>query len=169
MVGDDDEDDPDKHALELQRWREKRREMREKQEEDVVFPDEVDTPENIPARERFARYRGLKSFRSSPWDPKESLPLDYAKIFQIEDIAYTQKRLLEQNEKIQSLKRSMDMRARKSNDAFKVSESEGMVLDLEAGRAEAERNVSEAKARARKARKRTPGEEAASGGGGGGS
>ena len=89
MVGDDDEDDPDKHALELQRWREKRREMREKQEEDVVFPDEVDTPENIPARERFARYRGLKSFRSSPWDPKESLPLDYAKIFQIEDIAYT--------------------------------------------------------------------------------
>ena len=95
MVGDDDEDDPDKHALELQRWREKRREMREKQEEDVVFPDEVDTPENIPARERFARYRGLKSFRSSPWDPKESLPLDYAKIFQIEDIAYTQKRLLE--------------------------------------------------------------------------
>ena len=127
MVGDDDEDDH-KHALELQRWREKRREMREKQEEDVVFPDEVDTPENIPARERFARYRGLKSFRSSPWDPKESLPLDYAKIFQIEDIAYTQKRLLEQNEKIQSLKQ-YGYTARKSNDAFKVSESEGMVLE----------------------------------------
>ena len=41
---------------------------------------------------------------------------------------------------------------------------EGMVLDLEAGRAEAARNVAEAKARARKARKRNPGEEAASGG-----
>ena len=110
MKGDDDEDDdPDKHALELQRWREKRQELREKQEEDVIFPDEVDTPENIPARERFARYRGLKSFRSSPWDPKESLPLDYAKIFQIEDIAYTQKRLLELNDKIQSLKRTKDM------------------------------------------------------------
>ena len=37
------------------------------------------------ARVRFARYRGLKSFRSSFWDPKESLPLTYAKIFELDD------------------------------------------------------------------------------------
>jgi len=49
---------------------------------EMEFPDEVDCPHNVPARIRFSRYRGLKSFRSSPWNPKENLPLDYAKIYQ---------------------------------------------------------------------------------------
>lgn len=51
--------------------------------EDTRFPDEVDTPADRSARERFARFRALKSFRTSPWDPKESLPKDYARIFQV--------------------------------------------------------------------------------------
>ena len=39
----------------------------------------------MPARIRFQRYRGMRSFQTSPWDPYENLPRDYARIFQFED------------------------------------------------------------------------------------
>lgn len=41
-----------------------------------------------------SRYRGLQSFHSSPWDPKENLPIEYARIFQFENFRRTQKRIL---------------------------------------------------------------------------
>lgn len=53
--------------------------------DDASFPDEVDTPLHIPARERFARYRGMKSFRTSPWDAYEGLPEEYGKCFEVKD------------------------------------------------------------------------------------
>ncbi|KAJ4457319.1 putative Pre-rRNA-processing protein TSR1 [Paratrimastix pyriformis] len=58
---------------------EDRRRLVEMARDEVEFPDE---------------YRGLKSFRTSPWDPKESLPREYASIYQFANLSHTMKRAL---------------------------------------------------------------------------
>jgi pre-rRNA-processing protein TSR1 len=73
---------------ELKRFRQQR--------ENELFPDEIDTPLDTAARVRFQRYRGLKSYRTSPWDPKENLPSEYARIFQFQNFRRTKKKVLTQ-------------------------------------------------------------------------
>lgn len=59
---------PDDEAAELEEYRASR-----KQEvaEDLEFPDEIELHPNVVARERLARYRGLKSLRTSEWVTEE--------------------------------------------------------------------------------------------------
>ncbi|XP_073288209.1 uncharacterized protein [Primulina huaijiensis] len=70
------------------------RKIKEAHAEDEEFPDEVDTPLDVPARKRFSKYRGVKSIRTSSWDPKESLPPEYSRIFAFDNFSRTQKHAL---------------------------------------------------------------------------
>lgn len=90
----DDHDDDDVTGEKVLLSRGQRRQMREEEEvpEDVV-DDYVDTPSDMPARARFARYRALQSFRSSHWNPKENLPEQYGRIFNFQDMKGMQRRL----------------------------------------------------------------------------
>jgi pre-rRNA-processing protein TSR1 len=60
-----------------------RKQLFEDCEDEERHADEVDCPYDIPARKRFAKYRAMKSFDTSAWDPKENLPLEYASIFEL--------------------------------------------------------------------------------------
>lgn len=96
--GDDEDDEYDEEfeAQELAAYKEKMAEERKRDKEEHMqreFPDEVDTPLEIPARVRFQRYRGLRSLRTSHWDAYEDLPRDYARIFQFDDYKKTRRRV----------------------------------------------------------------------------
>ncbi|VEU41313.1 unnamed protein product [Pseudo-nitzschia multistriata] len=69
-------------------------ERRKQQQEHAEFPDEVQVNEDENARDRFARYRYLKSFKKSFWDPKENLPDDYASIYHFSSFKSTQRDIM---------------------------------------------------------------------------
>jgi pre-rRNA-processing protein TSR1 len=58
--------------------------LKELSEEEAWNPDMVDTPVSLPARQRFAKYRGMKSFHTGKWDPAENLPARYAYVYKLQ-------------------------------------------------------------------------------------
>ena len=71
-------------------------EQREKDEMD--FPDEVDTPINIPAKEYFQQYRSVNNIRTCDWDAFETLPAEYAKIWRFQNFSQVKKLAIIQTE-----------------------------------------------------------------------
>lgn len=95
-VNDKDEEKYDE-KMDEEEEEEMRKKYRQARDEEL-FPDEVDTPLDVAARVRFARYRGLRSFNFSSWDPKENLPSDYSRIFQFQNFNRTRRRVLSQKD-----------------------------------------------------------------------
>jgi pre-rRNA-processing protein TSR1 len=93
LMGDDD--DGDETEINAEAKRAFLAQRKKDASVDLQFPDEVDYEEETSARDRYARYRALKSFRKSYWDPKENLPTTYGAIYHFASFKSTQRDVLE--------------------------------------------------------------------------
>lgn len=79
-----DQDD----AEEAKQLAEFRASRKKEAEDDLEFPDEIELHPDVLARERLAKYRGLKSLRTSEWNTAEDAPYepsDYKRLLQVPD------------------------------------------------------------------------------------
>lgn len=79
--------DENDDAAQLAQYRAKKK-KRDEAEEDLEFPDEIELHPNVLARERLARYRGLKSLRTSPWEQDEDRahePEEWRRLLQVQN------------------------------------------------------------------------------------
>ena len=66
-------------------------------EEDAEFPDEIELPPSVLARERLARYRGLKNPKTSVWDTEEDRlhePAEWRRLLEIRDYKAAKNRVI---------------------------------------------------------------------------
>ena len=80
---------PDEEAEQLASFRSRKK---DEAQEDREFPDEIELHPNVLARERLARYRGLKSVRTSVWAPDEDKahePAEWRRLLQVADYKST--------------------------------------------------------------------------------
>ena len=80
------EDELDNQQLEEHRLR--------AQESKKKFPDEFELDDDILAKERLSKYRGVKSLRTAEWDLEDALPEEYSKVFTFQNYRYSRKRAL---------------------------------------------------------------------------
>jgi len=77
--------DDEEEAKQLGEFRASRK---KEAEDDLEFPDEIELHPDVLARERLAKYRGLKSLRTSEWNTAEDAPhepLYYRRLLHIAD------------------------------------------------------------------------------------
>jgi pre-rRNA-processing protein TSR1 len=77
--------EPEEEQRALEEYRANRK---EEATDDLEFPDEIELSPNALARERLAKYRGLKDLRRSKWNTEEDAPfepLEYKRLLQIVD------------------------------------------------------------------------------------
>ncbi|KAK4507109.1 hypothetical protein PRZ48_000843 [Zasmidium cellare] len=87
---------PDDEADQIEAYRKQRR---EEAEEDLEFPDEIELHPHVNARERLARYRGLKSLRTSNWETEEDKPYEpeeWSRLLEIADYKSAKNRVLKE-------------------------------------------------------------------------
>ncbi|KAI0884682.1 DUF663-domain-containing protein [Annulohypoxylon maeteangense] len=88
------EPNEDDDAAQLEAYRSRKR---DEAEDDKEFPDEIELHPNVLARERLAKYRGLKSLRTSPWNTDEDRPFqpdEWSRLLQISDYQSSRNRSL---------------------------------------------------------------------------
>lgn len=76
---------PDEEMEQLEEYRASRR---KEEKDDLEFPDEIELHPNVLARERLAKYRGLKNFKTSRWETSEDRPYepeDWRRLLQFAD------------------------------------------------------------------------------------
>ena len=84
---------PDDEAAQLAEYRAQRK---TEANEDLEFPDEIELHPNVLARERLARYRGLKSLKTSHWETSEDRahePEEWNRLLQVPDYKRAKKQV----------------------------------------------------------------------------
>ncbi|KAF2433145.1 pre-rRNA processing protein Tsr1 [Tothia fuscella] len=88
---------PEDEADQIAAYRSARK---EEAEEDLEFPDEIELLPNVSARERLARYRGLKSLRTSAWETEEDRlyePEAWRRLLEVADYKGARGRVLKES------------------------------------------------------------------------